>query len=148
MFCKQYISQQELVNISLKWLLWIIFGECERNKADLHSRTNDAFHGDWMLLGPEDVSFRSYILVENDLQTCGFSSFNKLCDDLLTSYVMIKWVRGSNGEDENERWPWMSAEFYWSACYLWDLSFFYMHSTSKHDNTGIYAILSETRGSN
>lgn len=45
------------------------FHECERNKADLHSSTKDAFHEDWMLLGPEDVSFRSYIFVDNDLQT-------------------------------------------------------------------------------
>ena len=57
------------------------FCECERNKADLHSSTKDAFHEDWMLLGPEDVNFRSYIFVDNDLQTCGFSSIDKFCDD-------------------------------------------------------------------
>lgn len=57
------------------------FRECERNKADLHSSINDAFHEDWMLLGPEDVNFKSYIFVDNDFQTYGFSSIDKLCDD-------------------------------------------------------------------
>jgi len=57
------------------------FRECECNKADLHSVTKDAFHEDWMLLGPEDVNFRSYILVDNDLQTCSSSSIDKFCDD-------------------------------------------------------------------
>jgi hypothetical protein len=34
-----------------------------------------------MLLDPEDVNFRSYIFVDNNLQTCGFSIIDKFCDD-------------------------------------------------------------------
>jgi len=57
------------------------FHEYEHNKTDLHSNTNDAFHEDWMLQGPEDANFRSYTFVDNDLQTCGFSTIDKLRDD-------------------------------------------------------------------
>jgi hypothetical protein len=65
----------------------------EHNRADLPSSTKNAPHEDWMLLGPKDVNFRSYIFVGNDLQTCGFSSTDKLCDD--------QEVGQRCGEDEN-----------------------------------------------
>lgn len=69
--CQQFI-QMTIVNY---------FHECEYNKADLLSSTKDAFQEDWMSPGTEDVNFRSYIFVDNDLQTCGFSSIDKLCAD-------------------------------------------------------------------
>jgi len=64
------------------------FLECEHNKADLHSSTNDAFHEDWM-----STSGLTYLWT---------MTFEHVVFPVLTSYVMIKWVRGSSREDENE----------------------------------------------
>lgn len=155
MFCKQYISQQELVNNSLKWLLWIIFMSMNITKQTCILILTMHF--------TRTGCCKALRMPTSGLTHLWTMTFKHVAFPLLTSYVMIKWVRGSSGEDENERWPWMSAKFDWSACCLWDLSFFYVHSTSKHDNTGIffyvhgtskhdntgiYAVMSETCGSN